>query len=242
MSERPTGRPGRTRGAILLVLVLITAIVVGALALERAAPAGTALSPLADELPPPMLESPFVCTRADERARIDAVAEDLLTDGRLTSSLAFACPRLFDGRRVVYVGEVIGDILRRDGGAWVQVNDDAYALERGPIGPHRERLGFNSGLAVWLPDGLHESLGAPGRFGRRGDVILVTGVFRRADPADGGGMALRATEAAVLARSTAVPETLNIPLASTAGLALVVTLVLVPWSRRRGRTERSHTR
>jgi hypothetical protein len=106
--------------------------------------------------------------------------------------IATACPRLLDGRE--------GRLRRRgrrrrppaQGGAWVLVNDDAYALEVGPLGPHRERRGFSTGLAVWLPDGLHEQLGAPGRHGRRGDDRAVEGVFLRADPADGGGITVRA--------------------------------------------------
>jgi hypothetical protein len=241
MSDLRSGRRGHTRWALLTVLLMLAAIVTGALALDRAAPTGTPLPALAVELPPPLLATPFVCTRADERARIDEVVADLAPDGRLTSSLAFACPRLFDGRSVIFVGEVVGDVLRRDGGAWVQVNDDAYALERGPIGPHRERLGTSSGLAVWLPDGLHETLGDPGRYGRRGDLVQVSGDFLRADPADGGGMAVRARELELLSPSTPVTETLNLPLALAAGGALLLTSVLLVWSRRRGRTERSHS-
>jgi hypothetical protein len=65
-----------------------------------------------------------------------------------------SCPAAYDGHRVTYVGELVGDLLRREGGAWVLVNDDDYALRVGPLPAHPELRGTNSGLSVWLPDPL----------------------------------------------------------------------------------------
>ena len=41
-------------------------------------------------------------------------------------------------------------------GAWVLVNDDAYALDVGPLQGHSQFRGGNSGLSVWLPAPLPE--------------------------------------------------------------------------------------
>jgi hypothetical protein len=228
----------RTRWPLLAVVILLGLLLAMTSALARSAPTApldARAVPVLSELPEPVLDEPVRCSRADERAGIEDLRQQVRTDGRITSDIVFACPRLLDGRRVVYIGEVVGDVLRRSGGAWVQVNDDAYALETGPLGPHRDTRGFNSGLAVWLPDGLHEQLGAPGRHGRRGDIVRIDGVLRRADPADGGGITVRAERLEVLAASTPVSEPLNLPLVLAAGTAALLALGSWGWDRRRSR-------
>lgn len=225
----------RVRWPLLAVAGVLGLLLLLTTTLEGAAPRRTSSAPAVTGLAAPLLESPVRCTRADDDARLDELRASLRDDGRLTSAIATACPRLLDGRDVVYVGEVVGDVLRRDGGAWVQLNDDPYALEVGPFGAHRERRGFSSGLAVWLPDGLHEGLGEPGRHGRRGDVVRVEGVLRRADPADAGGLTVRASTLEVLAPSVAVEEPLNTPLLVAAAVAAVAATAAWGWARRRAR-------
>ena len=57
--------------------------------------------------------------------------------------------RELDGRKVVFRGEAVGDVMRRGDFAWITVNDDPYSrkalLEGG------ELRGGNSGIGVWLP-------------------------------------------------------------------------------------------
>jgi hypothetical protein len=230
----------RTRWPLLAVALLLGLLLALTSALARSAPVAPLDArgmPTLAGLPAPLLDDPVRCSRADERAGLDELRRQIRPDGRLTSDIVHACPRLLDGRDVVYYGEVVGDVLRRPGGAWVRVNDDAYALASGPFGPHRDALGFNTGLAVWLPDGQHEQLGAPGRHGRRGDVVRVEGVLLRADPSDGGGITVRATDLEILAASVAVDEPLHRPLIVTASLAALLALGSWGWDRRltRGR-------
>lgn len=129
--------------------------------------------------------------------------------GRVTSGEIVECPDLFDGRPVEYVGEIVGDVLHRDGGAWVLMNDDAYALETGPLPAHRDRRGYNSGLSVWLAGDVAALADEPGRADRRGDVLRVEGVVHRVDPADGGGLTIRAFSGEVLAEAVAVDRPVN---------------------------------
>jgi hypothetical protein len=223
------------RWPVLAVITVLGLLLVLTTALERAAPLAAPLAPPISDLPLPVLDHPQRCSRVEDDRWVEELRNELRPDGRLTSAIATACPRLLDGLPVVYFGEVVGDVLRRDGGAWVQVNDDAYALDVGPFGSHRIQQGYSSGLAVWLPDGLHEGLGEPGRHGRRGDVVRIEGVLLRADPRDGGGMTVRASTLAVVAPSRAVPEPLNRPLVVAAAVAATVALASWVWARRRAR-------
>lgn len=227
-------RGGRTRWALLGAVALLVALVGLASALDRAAPRAERSAPAIADLPAPVLDAPIPCRRSDPDEVVTALT-DRLRPGRITAAIVVACPRLFDGREVVHVGEVVGDVLRRDGGAWVTLNDDPYALELGPFGAHRERAGFNTGLSVWLPDGLHEDLGPAGRHGRRGAVLRVEGVLRRADPADGGGLTVRAVSAEVLAPSTPVTAPVDRTLATAAGVAALTAVAAGLHARRRRR-------
>jgi hypothetical protein len=115
---------------------------------------------------------------------------------------------------------------------WVHVNDDDYALEVGPMGAHREYRGFSSGLAVWLPDGLHEQIESVGLPGRRGDILLLEGVLHQADPDDGGGITLRADTLEVLVPPMEAPEPLHTLQAVLAALAAVAAGGALFWARR----------
>jgi hypothetical protein len=95
-------------------------------------------------------------------------------------------PRRWNGAEVTVVGELVGDYSpRRRGVVWVQLNDDAYA--RAPLLETGERAGANTGVGVRIPAELFdpEAWGPPGRFGRRGPIISVTGTFHHNDPVSG---------------------------------------------------------
>jgi hypothetical protein len=228
-------RRGRTRWALLGAVLLLVGLAGLSSALDAAAPRAGRSAPAVADLPPTVLDAPIPCRRSDPADVIDAVAARL-RPGRVTAAIVVACPRLFDGREVVHVGEVVGDVLRGGGGAWVTLNDDPYALELGPFGAHREQAGFNTGLAVRLPDGTHEDLGPPGRHGRRGAVLRVEGVLERADPADGGGLSIRASSVEVLSPAVAAPVPVDPTLAVAAAVAALVAAVALLHARRRRRT------
>jgi hypothetical protein len=152
---------------------------------------------------------PVRCERTDPASVTRAAPS--VTEGRVSSALVLACPEAYDGLRVRYVGELIGDVLHRDGGAWVLVNDDDYALEVGPLPGHRDLRGTNTGLTVWFPDPLLDVVTGLGRPNLRGDVVEVTGVVVRADPTDGEGLALRADALRLVAPARAVHEPLDLP-------------------------------
>ena len=182
-------------------VLLVLAIGVLTTWLRATAPATTVATSVTDLLP---AEDPLTCD-ALENGEAPATEPDRVV-GLATSGAVLSCPFVFDGLRVTYVGEVVGDVLQRDGGAWLLVNDDPYALDQGPLTAGEEPRGTNSGLTVWLPDPLTDLVDEPGEHGVRGDVIEVVGHVNRADPADGGGLTIRAEEATLLAEAVELQE------------------------------------
>lgn len=101
---------------------------------------------------------------------------------RVSSNELYDCPQSFDGRRVVYRGEVVGGLLERDRGVWTQLNDDVYAELLGPLPSHRDYRGGNGGVGVLLPYDAAELVTFVGGPQTRGDVLEVLGTFHRIDP------------------------------------------------------------
>lgn len=151
--------------------------------------------------------------------------------GRATSTEIIECPSLFDRQVITFVGEVVGDVLRRDGGAWVLMNDDGYALEAGPLPGSRDFSGYNAGLSVWLDDELVDLVGRGGGSNWRGTVLRVRGQVHRADPADGGGLTLRAFAGDVVAAARQLDHTVHWPQVVVAGVLGALALALVGWER-----------
>ena len=81
----------------------------------------------------------------------------------------------YDGKTLVYEGEVIGEVMRRGGGyAWINVYDG-----RGAIG-------------VWASQDLIRDIVYTGNYKTKGDLIAVTGVFHENCLEHGGDLDLHA--------------------------------------------------
>jgi hypothetical protein len=229
------------RRLLLVPILALVALFVGLQAFHAATAPGVDAGPAPEvraDLPPVLRQLPR-CQRDRTGSDVDGRAASLppLPVGhRVTSTQVLGCPAAFDGRSVTFVGELVGDLLTRDGGAWVLVNDDDYALELGPLPSHRDRRGTNTGLSVWLPDRLHRQVTGLGGPGQRGDLVRIDGVVRRADPSDGGGLTLRADGLEVLSPAAPVEEPLNVAQVWLAVGALATAVAV--WSGRRWRTDR----
>lgn len=229
MNVTPTMRRWVQLAAFLGVLVLIAAAVQWAWLSAPETP--LEVVPAGAEDP----ESVEARTLTCERTLPDTPTTDIERVepvGRVSSAAVNACPDVFDGLVVDYIGEVVGDVLARPDGAWVLVNDDDYALETGPLSGHTQFRGANSGLAVWLPVGQADLVDEPGDATRRGDVIRVSAIVNRTDPLDGGGLTLRALDTEVLVEAQYLETPVN---RVQAGLAVLFTLVaaaVVVWDRR----------
>lgn len=238
-------RRAPTRRLLLGVVVVLAALFGGVVWLEAAHPQLDPTDNAVPGVPPLALEDEPTCRRfvdetpiVDIRERLasdaarEQIREDFPSGGRISSTQVFLCPSAYDGLSVTYVGEVVGELLPRDGGAWAQVNDDDYALVSGPVVGHRERAGFNTGLSVWLPEDLAERIEQPGRPALRGDVVLLRGTILRADPDDGGGITLRATELETLAPPLEIEPPLHVLQVVVAGVLSALALAATLWAGR----------
>lgn len=151
------------------------------------------------------------------------------------------CPKLYDGLRVRYRGEVVTAVLRRGHRAWVQLNDDLYGTRIGPLPGHRNAVGLNSGMAVSIPAQVAADVTFVGDDREQGDRLEVVGTYLRTDPADGGGPAIQAQRAEIVRRGRVVSETTSRPrLLVAIGLGVVTIAAYAgalgrPWPTRAGR-------
>jgi hypothetical protein len=229
--QRRTSRSA-TWWRLLIPVVGLVLITVGVLWLESLQPHLDPSDRLVEDLPPLGMEDERSCRRGADDGRTAEIRDEVVGGARITSTQAYGCPRAFDGLRVSFAGEVVGELLPRRGGVWAQVNDDDYALEVGPLVSHPEQRGFNTGMSVWIPDGLHEAIEGVGRHARRGSVVLVEGTFWQADPADAGGITLRADDLQILAPPLDIDVPLHQPQAIVAVVLAVLAVVTMTISRR----------
>jgi len=80
----------------------------------------------------------------------------------------------YDGKTVVYAGEVIGDVMVRGDFAWVNINDGENAI------------------GVWLDRELAKEVQFTGSYQTKGDRVEITGVFQRNCIQHGGDMDIHA--------------------------------------------------
>lgn len=231
--SRPRSPRPRTVGLVAVAALAVVAVAVTVRGVRLAAPEVT-LPPVGDAAPDVDAPQLVTCERTlPEAPDTEAAIDDVTPVGLINSTEVIECPDAFDGHVVVYRGEVVGDVLRRDGGAWLLVNDDDYALEVGPLRGHDEFAGTNSGLSVWLPTPLPEL--DPGGADRRGTIIQVRGVVRRADPADGGGLTLRALgpeSTTIVAESQPLDQPVNRSQVIVAGVFAVAAAIMYVLERR----------
>lgn len=98
----------------------------------------------------------------------------------------------YDGKQVVYEGEVIGDIMARGDYAWINVNDGANAI------------------GIWIEKAQTKDILYTGSYKSKGDRIEVTGVFQRACLQHGGDLDIHAQSLRKISPGKIVVERLNL--------------------------------
>ena len=113
--------------------------------------------------------------------------------------------RQYDGKLVVYEGEVIGDVMVRGEYAWLNVNDGQNAI------------------GIWLNKALTKEIIYTGSYRARGDWLEISGIFHQACLEHGGDLDIHAQAMRKVSAGREIPERLNF---SKRNLALVLLGIL----------------
>jgi hypothetical protein len=100
--------------------------------------------------------------------------------------------KLYDGKTVIYEGEVIGDIMVRGEFAWINANDGQNAI------------------GIWLHKDLTKDIFYTGSYKSKGDWVQVTGVFQRACPQHGGDLDIHAQAIRKISEGKTTQEILSL--------------------------------
>jgi len=95
----------------------------------------------------------------------------------------------YDGKNVTFRGEAVGDIMIRGEHAWLSVNDGSNAI------------------GIWIDKELINNIQYVGSYEIKGDIVEVTGVFKRACPEHGGDLDLHAYQIIKIASGESLPKT-----------------------------------
>lgn len=137
----------------------------------------------------------------------------------------------YDGKRVEYQGEVIGDVMKRGDYAWIHVNDDFYStFESEDV---KILKGYNSGHAVWCRADDVEFIEHLGDHKHQGDYIKIVGVFNQACTEHGGTMDIHATRIELMKQGFARDYPFNSSRVLVAVFLLVLSALLFFLNRMR---------
>ena len=98
----------------------------------------------------------------------------------LTISDLITNAKQYDGQTIEIEAEVIGDIMHRRNGVWLNVNDGSAAI------------------GVFTSKEILPEIKFRGNFKTKGDILKVTGKFNRADRSQGGDLDIRAAKIEVV--------------------------------------------
>jgi hypothetical protein len=98
----------------------------------------------------------------------------------------------YDGKSVVYQGEVIGDVMKRGGFAWINVHDGRNAV------------------GIWLDNALTKEIIYTGSYQTIGDSVEIIGIFSRSCPEHGGDLDIHAQSLRKIASGRLLVKRLNL--------------------------------
>lgn len=109
----------------------------------------------------------------------------------LSSSELIKNAKEYDGKLIVYSGEVIGDVMLRGEFSWVNMNDGQNAL------------------GVWVNRSLVKEINFTGNYRTRGDILEVVGIFHRVCIEHGGDLDIHAQSLRKIVNGRIVKEKIN---------------------------------
>jgi len=100
--------------------------------------------------------------------------------------------KFYDGKRIAYKGEVVGDVMLRGNFAWVNLNDGVNAV------------------GIWVKKELVKDIVYTGSYKFRGDILEVEGVFHRSCIEHGGDFDIHAEIFQKVASGSKLVETQDV--------------------------------
>ena len=97
----------------------------------------------------------------------------------------------YDGKLVIYEGEVIGDVMLRGEYAWINVNDEKNAI------------------GIWIKKELIKDIVYTGSYKVGGDLVEITGKFNRSCVEHGGDLDIHAQSITKISSGNKTPHSVN---------------------------------
>jgi len=133
----------------------------------------------------------------------------------------------YDGKVVMYKGEVIGDIMTRKEFVWINVNDGVNAI------------------GIWSKKDLAKDILYTGGYKSRGDIVEVKGIFHRACLEHGGDLDIHIEELNTIDSGMVIGEKIGIVkrngafvLLGALGLAMILSQLKLKKIRRQDEIHR----
>lgn len=139
-------------------------------------------------------------------------AEDAASSAELINNA-----KEYDGKEVVFKGEVIGDIMARGEFAWININDGVNAI------------------GIWSKKDLAKDIVYAGSYKSKGDIIEVKGIFHRACLEHGGDLDIHIDELYKINSGMEIKEEADIARIKLAGALSLVLCIAIIWSIKRGK-------
>lgn len=127
--------------------------------------------------------------------------------------------KIYDGKEIVYQGEVIGEVMPRGSFAWVNVNDGSNAI------------------GLWISKALAAQIKHGGSYTVRGDKIRVKGIFYRSCLEHGGDLDIHVLELSLVSLGKITGEEINlkkVDLAIILALACILVFILKCFGIKKG--------
>lgn len=97
----------------------------------------------------------------------------------------------YNGKEIVYSGEVIGDVMIRGKFAWVNVNDAKNAI------------------GIWMPAELVKGISTTGNYKANGDIVEVKGKFNRSCALHGGDLDIHGQSLVIIQKGSKRDEIIS---------------------------------
>jgi hypothetical protein len=129
----------------------------------------------------------------------------------LSSDYLIKNAKELDGKTVVYVGEVIGDIMPRGDFVWVNVNDGKNAI------------------GIWMTKEMTKEIIFSGSYKTTGDLLEVTGIFNKACKEHGGDLDIHALSVKKIDAGRIMNEKLRMNIAKRNFAVVLFGVILAIW-------------